>query len=248
MEAISIFKSNIKWRIQNPQIIVMSIIQPMLWLLLFSTMFGNLTGTGNYSTFSLSGIYIMLILSSAGMGGISNYSWKQSGVFLRIYSSPAKRSFIILGHILDSSVITTIELIVLSLASLFLGVRVKSGFLGILLILLTLICTQFFVSALSYALSMVINNENTFIAIINTFMMPLFFASTALVPIESVPGILKLIVRINPFTYSINTIRNLILESSIDYFNIFLIIIGLLILCIFSFALAIRNLKRTGVN
>ena len=80
----TIFRRNLKWRIQNPITIIMSILQPMLWLIFYSkaaemTMKGE-TG-GNYIEFILPGILVLVIFSSSGSSGISNYITKKNGSF-----------------------------------------------------------------------------------------------------------------------------------------------------------------------
>ncbi len=56
MEALNLAWCNIKWRFQNPATIMMTLIQPLTWLLLFSTLFGARAGT-NYPAFILPGIW-----------------------------------------------------------------------------------------------------------------------------------------------------------------------------------------------
>lgn len=246
MEVFNILWRNVKWRFQNPATIIMTIIQPLIWLLLFSTMFAGKavgeSGADNYTAFILPGILVMVVLTSAGMSGIANYSLKAGGSFYRIFISPVKRSSIVLGHILDSAVLSFIEIIILLLLSLLFGVRIESGILGLLIIIYLLFLTVFFISGLSYALSFLFPDENPFIAIVNTFLLPVFFVSTALMPYEQIPAVFRIPVLLNPCTYIINSLRNVITSNFVDW-NCFLISAGLLTgLCLFSFIMAVNSL------
>jgi ABC-2 type transport system permease protein len=123
-------------------------------------------------------------------------------------------------------------------------VKICTGILGFLLILLLLFLTIFFVAGLSYSLSFAFQDENPFIAVINTFMLPLFFVSTALIPYEQIPTGFQAPVFINPFTHIINSLRNLISDHVVDWYQV-LFSAGLMaILSVLSFCLAIHCLKN----
>lgn len=247
METLNIFWRNVKWRFQNPTVIMMTLTQPIIWLLLFSTLFGQNVSNQNpdsYTAFALPGILVMTVLTSAGMSGISNYYLKSCGVFYRLYRAPVKRSSIVMGFILDVVVLSFIEIFVLLVLSFLLSVRIRTGIFGFLLMLLLLCLTIFFVAGLSYSLSFAFQDENPFIAVLNTFMLPLFFVSTALIPYEQIPTGFQIPVLINPFTYLINSLRNLILDPVIAWYQV-LFSAGLMaILSVLSFCLAIHCLKN----
>jgi ABC-2 type transport system permease protein len=110
----------------------------IILLLLFSTMFGgngiNEEGNVSYTAFVLPGILVMVVLTSAGMSGIANYSLKTGGSFYRIYISPVKRTSIILAHILDAAVLSFTEVFVLVAISFLMKVSIASGFLALCLL------------------------------------------------------------------------------------------------------------------
>lgn len=247
MEVFNLFWRNVKWRFQNPVTFIMTMIQPIIWLLLFSTMFGNEAVKSNqsvsYTGFILPGILVMVVLTSSGISGIANYSLKAGGSFYRIYIAPVRRSSIVMGHIGDSAVFSFIEIFVILALAFWLGVRIESGIPGFLLMLVLLFMTVFFISGISYAISFLFDDENPFIAIVNTFMLPLFFLSTALMPYERIPAIFKIPVLINPCTHIINSLRNLISSNSIDI-SLFLWAAGLsVVLDLLSFGLAVHGLQ-----
>ena len=89
MQALNIFHRNVKWRFQNPVTIVMTLVQPLIWLVIFSNLFGGSSAGGlGYTAFALPGILIMSVLSSAGISGIATYSNKSNGSFYRIVITP----------------------------------------------------------------------------------------------------------------------------------------------------------------
>ena len=251
METANIFWRNIKWRLQNPLTVIMTLLQPLIWLLLYSTVFNtDFTGTasGSYTGFILPGILILVIFASSGSSGVINYIMKNKGSFYRIQISPVKRSSVILGHILDSAVLSSLEITVLFIVSFFLSVKLSLETFDLILLIILFFLVIFFISSFSYTLSLILPDENIFFVIINTFVLPVFFVSTALIPYEHISPGYKTIVLLNPFTHVINSIRNIMLDSTADW-GIFLNSVGIMtVLCIFSFILSVHYLNKSSNN
>lgn len=243
MQTINLFLRSVKWRFQNPVTIIMTLVQPLIWLLLFSTIFGANKAEGNYTSFILPGILVMSVLSSSGISGIANYSLKTGGSYYRVKISPVKRSSIILAHILDAAVLSFIQAAILIGISLSMSVRIASGISGIVLITVLLFLTIAFVAAFSYTISLALPDENSFIALVNTITLPLFFVSSALMPYEQIPNGFRIPVFINPFTHVIDSLRMLILKDSVDWMQFMSTAGLLLVLCVASFLLAVYSLK-----
>lgn len=244
MQTFNLLWRSVKWRFQNPVTIIMTLIQPLIWLLLFGTILGGNKAEGNYTAFILPGILTMGVLSGSGISGIANYSLKTGGSYYRIYISPVKRNAIVLGHILDAAVLSFIQIAVLAGISYLMSVRIASGVGGTLLVAILLLLTVSFVAAVSYAISLTLPDENSFIALVNTLTLPLFFVSSALIPYEQIPGGFRIPVRINPLTHVINSLRMLVSGYLIDWTQLLYTLGLLLILCVASFALAVHALKK----
>ena len=251
MDTITILWRNMKWRFQNPISILLTIIQPLIWLVLYSAVAGqsmqSMSG-GNYTAFILPGIMVLVTLACCSSGGYLNFVMKSRGSFYRILIAPVKRSSMVLGQMLESVVLSFIETSIMLVLSIFLSVRVASGFTGLLLMLPLIFLAAFFMSGLSYAISLCPPNEAIYETIMNLIVLSIFFSSTALFPMNNISGGLKIAVVINPFTHIINCMRSLILRTAIDWQNL-LVITGVFVcLCCGSFALALWKLKKETVN
>ena len=250
MDTINILWRSMKWRFQNPISILLTIIQPLIWLVLYSAIAGesmqNMSG-GNYTAFILPGIMVLVTLSCCSSGGYLNFIAKSKGSFYRILIAPVKRHSIVLGQMLDSVLLSFIEIAIMFILSLFLSVRIASGFTGLFLMLPLIFLTAFFMSGLSYAISLCLPNEVIYETIMNLIVLSIFFTSTALFPMESISGILKIAVMINPFTHIINCLRSLILGTYIDWQNLLLVTIVFICLSLGSFILALWKLKKETV-
>ena len=251
MNTINILWRSMKWRFQNPISILLTIVQPLIWLVLYSAIAGNsmqsMSG-GNYTAFILPGIMVLVILSCCSSGGYLNFIAKSKGSFYRILIAPVKRRSIVIGQMLDSVLISFIEISIMFILSLFLSVRIASGFTGLFLMLPLIFLTAFFMSGLSYAISLCLPNEVIYETIMNLIVLSIFFTSTALFPMESISGGLKIAVMLNPFTHIINCLRSLILGTSIDWQNLLLVIGVFICLCLGSFILALWRLKKETIN
>ena len=251
METINILWRNIKWRFQNPISILLTIVQPLIWLVLYSAIaeqsMKNISG-GNYTKFILPGIMVLVTLACCSSGGYINFIMKSKGSFYRILIAPVKRSSVVLGQMLEAVLVSFIEIAIMLILSIFLSVRIASGVIGLLLMVPLIFLTALFMSGLAYAISLCLPNEVIYETIMNLIVLSIFFASTALFPLKNISGGLKIAVMINPFTHIINCLRDLVLRSSIDWQNI-LFVSGLLIcLCCVSFELAFWRLKKETAN
>ena len=146
---LNILWRNMKWRFQNPISIVVTILQPFLWLVIYSAVAGQTmrnVGIGNYTAFILPGIIVLVIFSACCSGGIINFIMKSSGSFYRVLISPVSRSSIVLGQMLEAILLSFVEVAILCVVGLFSSVKVASGIAGIMLMILLIFMTAFFLS------------------------------------------------------------------------------------------------------
>lgn len=242
---------NAKWRFQNPISIVVTMLQPLLWLVLYSAVASQTMqglGIANYTAFILPGVLVLVTLSACSSGGILNFIMKNNGSFYRIVIAPVKRSSIVLGQIMEAVVVSFLEIAILAIISLFFGVRVSAGLGGVAVILCLLFLTAFFYSGIAYTISLHLPNEVIYETIMNAIVLPLFFLSSALFPMESLTGGLAVATKLNPFTHVINITRSLILEGTVAPMYV-LFVCGLFVaLCTVSYLLARWSLKKQTLH
>lgn len=247
MDVFTLLHRNIKWRFHNAFTIVMTILQPILWLVLYSAVAGqSMQGIGieNYTAFILPGLIVLVSFGACSSSGIMNYLMKTDGSFYRILIAPVKRSSIVLGQILEAVLCTFLEVAIMFIVSLFFGVKIASGWIGLVLIVLIIFLTAFFMSGLTYAISLCLPNEVVYETVMNAVVLPIFFLSTALFPADTLSGGLEIAVKLNPFTHVINALRDLIVQKNIVTKDILLVFMLLALMCCISFLWAIRRLKK----
>lgn len=246
MDVLNILWRNIKWRFQNPISIAITILQPLIWLVLYSAVAGKSMqnmGIGNYTAFILPGIIVLVTLAACCSGGIINYIMKSNGSYYRILIAPVNRSSVVLGQMLEAILVSFLEIAILWVASLFFSVTIASGIAGIALMIFLIFLTAFFMSGLTYTISLSLPNEVIYETIMNAIVLPIFFLSPALFPLENLTGGLKIAVMLNPFTHIINALRSLILRETIVFSDIIPVVLLFTVMCCCSFALAMWKLK-----
>lgn len=247
MSIIPFLWRNIKWRYHNAFTIVITILQPMLWLVLYSAVAGqSMKGMGipNYTAFILPGLIVLVSFGCCNSSGIMNYLMKRDGSFYRVLIAPVKRSSIIIGQLLEAVICAFFEVGIMFAVSIFFSVKIAAGFTGILILLLIIFLCAFFIAALAYAISLTLPNEVVYETVMNAIVLPIFFLSTALFPTESLSGALKTAVSLNPFTHVINALRSLILYGTMESFALCQVFILLVIMCVISFYWAYNRLKK----
>ena len=247
MSVFTLLQRNVKWRFHNAFTIVITILQPMLWLILYSAVAGqSMQGIGieNYTSFILPGLIVLVSFGACSGSGIMNYLMKTDGSFYRILIAPVQRSSIVLGQVLEAVLCTFLEVAIMCIVSLFFSVKIASGFIGLLLIILLVFMTAFFLAGLTYAISLCLPNEVAYETVMNAIVLPIFFLSTALFPADKLSGGLAIAVKLNPFTHVINVLRALILQGDIIAKDILFVILLLMFMCICSFTWALKMLKK----
>ena len=224
MSVLTILQRNVKWRFHNSFTIVVTILQPILWLVLYSavasqTMQG--TGISNYTGFILPGLIVLVSFSACSSGGIMNYMMKADGSFYRILIAPVRRS-----------------------SSLLFSVEFSAGIGAFLLAILLVFLAAFFISGMAYGISLILPNEVVYETAMNAIVLPLFFLSTALFPAGGIDGVLGVIVNLNPFTHIINALRSLLLNGTLATGELLFVIILYTAMGSISFGWALHRLNR----
>ena len=247
MSAFTILYLNFKWRFHNSFTIVITILQPVLWLVLYSAVAGQTmknTGIENYTAFILPGLVVLVSFSACSSGGIMNYMMKSDGSFYRVLIAPVRRSSIVLGQLLEAVLCTFLEVGIMCAVSLFFSVRIATDITGMLIIIILVFLTAFFMAGLAYGISLILPNEVIYETVMNAIVLPVFFLSTALFPSDGISGILKAAININPFTHVINVLRELILYGTVQTSRLLFVLMLFGVMGGIGFAWALHRLEK----
>ena len=198
--------------------LVFSIAQPAIWLVFFGAgveraIDTRVIGTDDYISFMLAGIIAFTIVGN-GVSGAMPLLWdKETGYLDRLMSMPIARSSVIVSRFVFQVAQQSVQIMLVVAVALILGVRIESGPLGLVVILLAAALLTMSVTAAFSALAYAVPQHGTFFAVVGFISLPLLFMSNAFVPLDAMPFWMRIVARINPLTYAIEAMRILVIEG-----------------------------------
>lgn len=197
--------------------LVMRMVQPALWLLIFGTTFSRLrvidTGNVSYLAFLAPGIIAQSALFISIFYGIQIIWDRDAGVLAKLMVTPAPASALITGKAFAAGVRSVAQVVgVLALAYMMrVGLTVNP--LRILAAMVSVMLGAVFFACLSMTLAGLVRNRDRLMGIGQAITMPLFFASNALYPVDVMPGWLRALSKVNPLSYEVDVLRALLIST-----------------------------------
>jgi ABC-2 type transport system permease protein len=195
------------WR-SKPRI-VGSLAQPLLFLVALGFGFGPIfqkAGGGNYIEFLAPGIIAMSILFTAMFNGIEIIWDRQFGFLKETLVAPISRFKIMIGRTLGGATVALIQGFIVFILSIFVGFR-PTNVPMILLSFVFMFLIAIIFTAFGTAIASRLSDMQGFQLIMNFIIMPLFFLSGALFPLDNLPSALSLVIKMNPLSYGVDGIR-----------------------------------------
>ncbi len=207
---------NLRRLLRQPEQVMFNLVSPIMFVLLFRYVFGGAIGglEGlNYVNYLIPGIAVQTVLFSAGVTGFALADDLQKGFIYRLRSLPMARSAVFGGRVAADTVNNALGLVVLILTGFAVGFR-PASFSGLLLAGLLLLLFALAVS-LGYALiGMTVRSPEAVNAATFPIIFPLTFASSAFVPVMTMPTWLQGFATHQPVSVVINAARSLILGDT----------------------------------
>ena len=200
---------------RQPNVLVFSVIQPILFIVLFRYVFGGAMGRapgvhGGYAQFLMPGIFVQtVVFGSVAGAAIGIAEDMQKGLMDRFRSLPMSRSSVLLGRAVASLVPNAITVAVMVVVGLLVGFRFQGSVLGALSGVLLLLLFGFALSWVAILIGLAVGSVEAAQSAGMIWLFPLTFASSAFVPAESMSGWLRKFVEVNPVTVTVDTLRGL---------------------------------------
>jgi ABC-2 type transport system permease protein len=215
--------------------ILIRLIQPAIWIIVIGNTFAgtrpliqSVGFNGSYIEFMAPGVIMLTAIFTSIFGGVNTLWDRRYGFMNKALTSPISRSSIAVGKMLAISLISALQ------SSLILGIALALGvgivnYLMIIPILLIVIAFSLGFSGISVIVAATAKSQETFWGVINFLGMPLFMLSPALFPLELLPHWLAFIAKLNPVTYSVLLIREMMTGTA----QIFSIAVDVAVICSF---------------
>ncbi|HLZ23627.1 MAG TPA: ABC transporter permease [Ktedonobacterales bacterium] len=238
--------------LRQPYYIAGTLVQPVIWLLLFGQLFKRVVEipgftAGSYIAFLTPGIVVMSAMLSTGWSGTSYVIDMERGVMNRFLVSPVRRGALIGGELVyQASMVLLQSLIILGLGFLA-GARFNGGIASIIILLVGTMLLGTAFASLSNALALILRKQESVIAANVTLVLPLTFLSSTFLPVSLMPPWMQHFARFNPVNWAVEVGRQT-LSGSIDWSLVGSHLAGLLALtlvCAWLSARAFRAYQRS---
>ena len=205
--------------IRDPRMIILSLLQPLVMLVLFSQIFASIAKTPgfpsgvSYIDYLMPAILVNTAMGSAIQSGVGLVTDMKNGVIARFRSLPIRLGSVLFARSLSDIVRTGIQMIFMLLfATVLFGFDPAGGMLGVLGAWSLGMVVGWGLAWVFIAFGAWLRSAEMMQMVGFLLMFPLMFASSAYVPIGGLPGWLQAVAHINPMTYAVNASRNLALD------------------------------------
>jgi ABC-2 type transport system permease protein len=189
-------------------------VQPLLWLFIFGTALAHnrsLTlGRLDYRAYLAPGVMAQAAMFIAIFFGLAVIWERDVGQLQRLLATPLSRASIVLGKAAGACVRALVQALLLLAVLAIARIGVRWELLGVIGTLAMLMLGTAAFACMSMLLAAGVKERERFMGIGQLIMMPLFFASSALYPLRIMPGWLHVIARVNPLTYEVQGLRQML--------------------------------------
>ncbi len=228
---------------RNPFLLVGTVVQPVVFFVLFTQIFGGVAteaigsaaagaggggaaaatggasgGNGapiSYETYLVPAIAMQVALVAAASSGIGLVNDIENGMFEKTLVSPMSRTAVFLGKSAAEVVLILVQIgLILALGLLF-GARIETGVPGAVGIALIGILFSVWFTAYSNVVAVITRDQESTIIAANLLVFPLLFLSSAFLPLDALPGWIQTLAAFNPVTYGVDAARALVLGADV---------------------------------
>lgn len=197
--------------------IFITLFQPLMFLVIFGAGFRQTLAQGNFGVdfiqFMYPGIIAMSLMGVAIFSTISTVWDREFGFLKEILVAPVSRTNIVIGKAISATTVASVQAIILLALAPFLGIKLHISVFPQLFLLMLLL--SFAIASLGMLIASIIKSIENFGVIMNVLIFPMFFLSGAFFPLTAVPGWMAAISKINPLTYGVDAMRQIILAPEV---------------------------------
>lgn len=230
--------------------LVGSLIQPLLFLFILggglrSRLSGGIAGSSNYQQFIFPGILAMSILFTASFAGIAVVWDREVGFLKEVLVAPLSRTAVVLGKVLGGSTNSLLQALLLFALFPVFKIRLTTGqFILSILIMFFIGLAQ---TAMGIALSARMSSSQGFMVLLNFIILPLYFLSGAMFPLNGLPKWLSIAVLSDPLTYGVDLLRGTLLGIHHFAFPIDMLALGCFGAGMIYLATKLFNMESPGL-
>ena len=209
--------------VRNPFVLVVSLVQPIIFLVLFTEVFGNVAGGAvnqgipgiSYETYLVPAIAIQVALAAAITSGVGLVNDIENGMFEKVLVTPMNRTAVFVGKTAAEVFRIAVQIAIILGLGVALGAEIATGLVGALGIIAIGILFSLWFVAFSNVLAILTRDQESTIIGANLLQFPLLFLSSAFLPLSALPNWIQTFARINPVTYGVDAARSLMVDRDV---------------------------------
>ena len=243
-----IFERSLTLSLRNPVWVIMGVLQPILYLLLFGPLLTNVAKMpgfppgGAFNVF-VPGLLVMTALFGSAFVGFGLCDEMREGVVERMTVTPMSRVAMLMGRTLRDVVLLLGQGLILVALAIPFGLEINLGGVAVAFGMLVLIGIM--MSPVSYILALVLKSEDSLAPVVNGMAVPLLLLSGVMLPMSLAPDWLHTIARFNPLYHAVAAIRALFNASYGDG-EIVTGLVLLVVLSMVTISLGARSFGRAA--
>ncbi|MFI9830065.1 ABC transporter permease [Streptomyces sp. NPDC051913] len=204
--------------VRQPAYAIITLIQPVIWLFLFGSLFRDVVelggfGTTSYLDYLVPGVVVMSALSSNMWAGMTTLDEIQRGTLDRFLTTPVSRAALMNGNVVNNGLVTALQSVVIVLLGLLGGADYPGGIAGVVVLVVASVLLGTVFGALSNALGMLVRERESIIGINTFLLLPLTFLSSAFMAPSQMPSWMRHIADFNPLDWAMVAGRSALSDS-----------------------------------
>lgn len=206
------------WLLRQPAYMLITLIQPVIWLFLFGSLFHKIVelpgfGTGSYLDYLVPGVVVMSALSSSMWAGMGTLEEIERGTLNRFLTTPVSRAALINGNVVQQGITLAIQSVIIVLLGKLGGAHYPGGVGGLIVLVVAAILLGTVFGAFSNALGMLVRQRESIIGINTFLLLPLTFLSSAFMAPGLMPSWMRHIADFNPVNWALVSGRSAMAAS-----------------------------------
>ncbi len=247
-DTLTITRRNLLIWMRVPAYLVFTVIQPVLFVLMFRYVFGGaipVNVRGGYVNFLMPGIIAQTAAFATFGTAIALAIELKKGVIDRLRSMPMARSAVLAGRLVADTGRMTVTILIVLAVGYAVGFRFTNGLVPAILMVVLAIVFGVAICCIAAFTGLAIGDEESVQAFGLIWLFPITFLSSAFVPISTMPGWLQAFANNQPVTYVIDTMRALALGGPVEA-NLWKSVAWLAGIFIVFLPLAVRAYRRAS--
>lgn len=212
-------RRHLRFMLRQPWFVAMTLVQPIIWLLLFGSLFRSVTEIpgfgvqGTYLDYLVPGIVVMTALMGSGWAGMGFIEDIDRGILDRFLAGPTHRTSLIVGRMAYEATAIVIQALIMGGLAWLLGAEYASGPLGFAILVGIAVLVAFTFASLSCAMALVLRQRESVIGFNTMLTLPLTFLSAAFMPLALVPDWIATVARVNPINWAVEAGREALVAA-----------------------------------